>query len=74
MAHIGGGPPFFEAQDWNGIEEEMTKTFDASEDLLKLSKETFANLKDELGQNDQECQDFFPLWPSFSLLCSSFFS
>ena len=58
MTHIGGGPGFFEAQDWNGIEVELTKTFDQSEDLPKLSKETYANLKDELAENDQECQDF----------------
>ena len=50
MAHIGGGPPFFEAQDWNGIGEELTKTFDVSEDLPILSKEAYANLKEELAK------------------------
>ena len=58
MAHIGGRPPFFEAQDCKGIEEELTKTFDASEDLPKLSKESYANLIENLTKNDQECQDF----------------
>ena len=58
MAYIGGCPAFFEAQNCNGIEEELTKTIDASEDLPKLSKESFANLKEDLAKNDQECQNF----------------
>ena len=60
MAYIGGCPAFFEAQNCNGIEEELTKTIDASKDrdLPKLSKESFAILKEDLAKNDQECQDF----------------
>ena len=56
MAYIGGHPSFFEAQDCKGIEEELTKTF--AIDATKLSKESFANLKENLAKNDQECQDF----------------
>ena len=56
MAYIGGHPSFFEAQNCNGIEEELTKTIDVSK--AKVSKESFANLKENLAQNDQECQDF----------------
>ena len=61
MAYIGGRPIFFEAQDCDGIEEEATQTFriDASEDLSKISaKESYANLKESLAQNDQKCPDF----------------
>ena len=58
MAYTGGRPSFFEAQDCNGIEEELTKTMNASKDLAKFFKESYANLKESLAQNDQECQDF----------------
>ena len=55
MAYIGGR---LEAQDCNGIKEEMTKIMNTSEDIVKVSKESYANLKEILDQNDQECQDF----------------
>ena len=58
MAVIGGRAPFFEAQDFNGIDEELTKTFKASRDLVKLSKESFNDLFENLTKNDHECQDF----------------
>ena len=58
MAYIGGRPSFFEAQDCNGIEEKLTKIMDASKDLAKVTKESYANLKESLAQNDQEYQDF----------------
>ena len=58
MAYLGGRPSFFEAQDCNGIKEEMTKIMNTSEDLVKVSKESYADLKEILDQNDQECQDF----------------
>ena len=55
MARIGGRPFFFEAQDCKGIEEELTKTFNASE---HLAKESFNDLFENLTKDDQECQDF----------------
>ena len=55
MARIGGRPFFYEAQDWNGIKEELTKTFDESE---HLAKESFNDLFEKLTKNGQECQDF----------------
>ena len=61
MAYIGGRPSFFEAQDCNDCNDckiAMTKIMNTSEDLVKVSKESYANLKEILDQNDQECQDF----------------
>ena len=63
--------PFFEADGYNGIEKEMTKVFDATQEFAKEENNLFKNLdQNDIAQLEKKNQKNVDVFTRGKYLCT----